>query len=162
MALFQGCTLFSSPIIEVPRIDVTHTFEGAFACSEIYRHGSLVAVANCLNYKWSIHVSTKENNYKRITYSDYYGPGGGGIDKLYKGDFDHDGDEDLMAYLINGGTFRDGKPKSEVIFFMLDEDDLKMKRFWTEQFDPMHWEELYQQAQPTETGQVDRSTDSPQ
>lgn len=108
----------------------------------------MVAVANCLNYKWSIHISTEEKNYKRVTYSDYYGPGGGGIDKLYSKDFDEDGDLDLMAVLVNGGRFQDGKQKSEVIFFMLGEDKIEMKSIWTEGFNLKIWEHLYQNSQP--------------
>ncbi|MGJ8654355.1 MAG: hypothetical protein ACSHX8_13935 [Opitutaceae bacterium] len=148
LLLLSACSILAASPKEVLLTDSAHTFEGAFSCSETYRINGMVAVANCLNYKWSIHISTEEKNYKRVTYSDYYGPGGGGIDKLYSKDFDEDGDLDLMAVLVNGGRFQDGKQKSEVIFFMLGEDKIEMKSIWTEGFNLKIWEHLYQNSQP--------------
>lgn len=153
MKIILICILSLSSVLcaspkEVSLFDSAHTFEGAFSCTQTYREEGIVAVVNCLNYKWSIHISTDEKNYKRTTYSEYHGPGGGDIYELYAKDFDKDGDLDLMGVLVNGGRFGDGALKSEVIFFLLGENEIEMKSIWIEGFSIDDWDYLYQNSQP--------------
>jgi len=135
---------------EIPLIDSIHSFQGGnFTCTETYRENEIYAVANCLDYEWSILITIGEKNFERMVYSDYYGPGGGGVFKLYSGDFDSNGKIDLMACLYNGGRSGSGANQNKIVFFLQQKGKLELfKTGWVENFDPDSYRRYIQEAHP--------------
>jgi len=94
-------------------------------------------------------LSIEEKNFNRVEYSDCQGPGGGGIHKLYAGDFDSDGKIDLMAQLYNGGRSGSGANQSKIVFFLQQKKSIEViKTDWIEDFDPDLYDRYLKEAHP--------------
>lgn len=132
---------------EIPMIDEDHAFPDGLAATEVYRLSDMVVVSTCLHGEWSVQISTDSKRFKFISYSKSYPLGGGGIYRLFSGDYNKDGKIELMACLYNGGRSGSGAHQNQVVFFSIGKSEIKLRATdWIEGFNPLMAPEYFKRS----------------
>jgi len=132
---------------EIPMIDENHAFPDGLVSASIYRLDDLVLVETCMDGKWAVQISTNSIKSKFTDYAKLGSVGGGSIIDLFSGDYNKDGKKELMACLCNGGRSGSGANQTQVIFFIFENDKIKLRATaWIEDFDPSKGSEYFRKS----------------
>lgn len=150
-----GCSCSSAPrLVEIKMDNHRHGWEPEFWCEEHYiicDNSETVRIDTfCTNREWSVTVAIGDKRYCRTKYADLYGPGGGGIWKLYQTDVDQDGRKEFVAALYTGSS--SGSDYGQVVFLLPEDDRLQILSHWTHGFTESKIGDYYRSAQQSPAG----------
>ena len=150
IALVTSSCSSAPRITRVPLLDNKFSHEPEFRCEEHYGlgEGSKRVRLNtfCTNQEWSVSITIGKKSYQRTKYAELYGPGGGGIWKLYQTDIDSNGETDFVAALYNGSS--SGSDIGQVVFILPEQEHLHILSHWTHNFEESKITKYYKHAQP--------------
>ena len=139
------CSCSSSHLVEIPRDRHTHAWEPSFYSEDNYVLGAARLAVFCTNREWSVSLTIDEKAYPQVKYAELDGLGGGGIWKLYHTDIDRNGEQDFVAALYTGSS--SGSDYGQVVFFLPEDDHLRVVSHWTHDFTESKIKEYYGKAQ---------------
>jgi len=144
------CSCSATPrLVSVPCVEYRHGWKPEFWCEEHYAIGVGDEIAkvdiSCTNREWTVSVAVGGRRYPRTKYAELYGPGGGGIRKLYQTDIDRDGRKDFVAFLYTGSS--SGSDYGQVVFLLPEDDRLRILSHWAHGLSESRINEYYRSAQ---------------